>query len=148
MNYQNKTVVITGAAKGIGASCARLFYEAGANVASIDIANDESSVTSDRWLFINCNVSSETQVKEAFENINNHFGSVDILVNNAGIQRYGTVTETSGEDWDLVMNVNLKSLFLCSKYAIPFMLQRKKGDRKSTRLNSSHRALSRMPSSA
>jgi len=41
MNYQNKTVVITGAAKGIGASCARLFYEAGANVASIDIANDE-----------------------------------------------------------------------------------------------------------
>jgi len=66
-------------------------------------------------------------VKEAFENINNHFGSVDILVNNAGIQRYGTVTETSGEDWELVMNVNLKSLFLCSKYAIPFMLQKKKG---------------------
>ena len=127
MNYQNKTVVITGAAKGIGASCARLFYEAGANVASIDIANDESAITSNRWLFINCNVSSEIQVKEAFENINNHFGSVDILVNNAGIQRYGTVTETSGEDWDLVMNVNLKSLFLCSKYSIPFMLQKKKG---------------------
>ena len=127
MNYQNKTVVITGAAKGIGASCARLFYGAGANVASIDIANDESAIIGDRWQFINCDVSSETQVKEAFENINNHFGSVDILVNNAGIQRYGTVTETSGEDWDLVMNVNLKSLFLCSKYAIPFMLQKKKG---------------------
>jgi NAD(P)-dependent dehydrogenase (short-subunit alcohol dehydrogenase family) len=127
MNYQNKTVVITGAAKGIGASCARLFYEAGANVALIDIASDESAITSNRWLFINGNVSSETNVKEAFESINNHFDSVDILINNAGIQRYGTVTETSVDDWDLVMNVNLKSLFLCSKYAIPFMLRKKKG---------------------
>ena len=127
MNYQNKTVVVTGAAKGIGASCARLFYEANANVALIDIANDELAVTGDRSLYIKCNVSSEMQVKEAFEKIHHHFGSVDILVNNAGIQRYGTVTETSADEWDLVMNVNLKSLFLCSKYAIPFMLQKQKG---------------------
>lgn len=127
MNYQNKTIVITGAAKGIGASCARLFYEAGANVALIDIANDESAIVSKRWLFINCDISSEIQVKETFEKIQTHFSSVDILVNNAGIQRYGSVTETSADEWDLVMNVNLKSLFLCSKYAIPFMMQNKKG---------------------
>lgn len=127
MNYQNKTVVITGAAKGIGASTARLFFEAGANVALLDITKDESGICNDRWLFINCDISSEGQVKETFEKIQTHFGSVDILVNNAGIQRYGTVTETSSEEWDLVMNVNLKSLFLCSKYAIPFMLQNKKG---------------------
>ncbi len=127
MNYQNKTVVITGAAKGIGASCARLFFEAGANVALIDIAKDESGVANERWLFIKCDISSESEVKETFEQIHAHFGSVDILVNNAGIQRYGTVTETSGDEWDLVMNVNLKSLFLCSKYAIPFMLQNEKG---------------------
>ncbi|HIA80068.1 MAG TPA: SDR family oxidoreductase, partial [Candidatus Marinimicrobia bacterium] len=49
------------------------------------------------------------------------------LVNNAGIQRYSTVTETSEEEWDLVMNVNLKSAFLCSKYAIPMMVNNKKG---------------------
>lgn len=127
MNYQNKTVVVTGAAKGIGASCARLFYEANANVALIDIANDDLNVTDDRRLYLNCNVSSEMEVKEAFEKIHDHFGSVDILVNNAGIQRYGTVTETSADEWDLVMNVNLKSLFLCSKYAIPYMLQKQKG---------------------
>ncbi|MEP6926066.1 MAG: SDR family oxidoreductase [Ginsengibacter sp.] len=127
MNYQNKTVVITGGSKGIGASCARLFYEANANVALLDIANDKSTVIDHRWLNINCNVSLETEVKEAFENIQHHFGSIDILVNNAGIQRYGTVTETNVDEWDLVMNVNLKSLFLCSKYAIPFMLQKKKG---------------------
>ena len=51
------------------------------------------------------------------------FGSIDVLVNNAGIQRYGTVTETSEGEWDLVMNVNLKSAFLCSKYAIPHMIE-------------------------
>ena len=127
MNYQNKTVVVTGASKGIGASCARLYYEAGANVVLLDITNDESSVKDQRWLFINCNVSLEEQVKEAFEKTQQHFGPVDILINNAGIQRYGTVTETSADEWDLVMNVNLKSLFLCSKYAIPFMLQKHKG---------------------
>ncbi len=127
MDYRNKTVVITGAAKGIGASCARLFYEAGANVALMDIAKDESGITANRWLFINCDISSEIQIKEAFEKVWSQFDSVDILVNNAGIQRYGTVTETSGDEWDLVMNVNLKGLFLCSKYAIPFMLEKKKG---------------------
>lgn len=127
MEYQNKTVVITGAAKGIGASCARLFHEAGAKVALIDIAKDESGIMDDRWLFIKCDISSEMQIQEAFEKVRSKFESVDILVNNAGIQRYGTVTETSGDEWDLVMNVNLKSLFLCSKYAIPFMLEKKKG---------------------
>jgi NAD(P)-dependent dehydrogenase (short-subunit alcohol dehydrogenase family) len=127
MNYQNKTVVVTGGTKGIGAACAKIFYEANANVVRLDTANDESNINDRRWLYINCDVSSEMQVKEAFQKTNNHFGSVDILVNNAGIQRYGTVTETSVDDWDLVMNVNLKSLFLCSKYAIPLMLQEQKG---------------------
>ena len=50
-----------------------------------------------------------------------------MLVNNAGIQRYGTVTTTSSEEWDLVMNVNLKSAFLCSRYAIPSMLKKGRG---------------------
>ncbi len=127
MNYQNKTVVITGAAKGIGAACAKLFFEANAKVALLDIAIDESGVNDDRWLYINCNVAAAMEVKDAIEKINVKFGSVDFLVNNAGIQRYGNVTETSEEDWDLVMNVNLKSLYLCAKYAIPFMLENKKG---------------------
>jgi NAD(P)-dependent dehydrogenase (short-subunit alcohol dehydrogenase family) len=127
MNYQNKTVVVTGGIKGIGAACAKIFYEANANVALLDTANDKSNIKDNRWLYVNCDVSSETQVKKSFEQINDHFDSIDILINNAGIQRYGTVTETSVEDWDLVMNVNLKSLFLCSKYAIPFMVQKQKG---------------------
>jgi len=127
MNYQNKIVVITGAAKGIGAACAKLFFDVGANVALLDVADNVSQIRDKRWLNIHCDVSSEAQVKEAFEQVIQHFNSVDFLVNNAGIQRYGSVTETSADEWDLVMNVNLKSLFLCAKYAIPSMLENKKG---------------------
>ena len=127
MNYQDKTIVVTGAAKGIGAACAKLFYEAGANIAVLDITKEEAMVNNKRWLFIHCNVSVEAEVKAAFEQIIEQFSRVDILVNNAGIQRYGTVTDTSIEMWDEVMNVNLKSLFLCSKYAIPSMMQIKRG---------------------
>lgn len=128
MNYTNKTVVITGGAKGIGAATAQTFYNAGANVVVLDVStptfkNDDEK----RQLFLHCDVSNESEIQTAFENSFNHFGSIDFLVNNAGIQRYGTVTETSVADWDLVMNVNLKSLFLCSKYAIPFMQKNEKG---------------------
>lgn len=121
MNYQDKTVVITGGAKGIGAVTAKTFFDAGANVAVLDVAADTSNINDKRWLFLHCNVADETQVRSAFQNIIDQFNSIDFLVNNAGIQRYGTVTETTTDEWDLVMNINLKSFFLCSKYALPFM---------------------------
>jgi NAD(P)-dependent dehydrogenase (short-subunit alcohol dehydrogenase family) len=127
MSFHNKTVVITGASKGIGACCAKLFFDSGANVALLDITYDATLEKRDRWLPISCDVSSELAVKEACEQVYQYFGSLDLLINNAGIQRYGTVTETTSAEWDLVMNVNLKSLFLCSKYAIPFMLEKMKG---------------------
>ena len=126
MNYQHKTVVITGAAKGIGAACAHLFLDSGANVALLDLAFP-TQLSNVKSLSIVCDVSNEEQVKQAMEKIEDHFGSIDYLVNNAGIQRYGAVTETSSDEWDLVMNVNLKSIFLCAKYAIPSMVKNKKG---------------------
>lgn len=127
MDYHNKTVVITGAAKGIGAACTQIFFKAGANVVLLDLQESETNMTDEKWLSIRCNVSVEEEVSAAFEQIKKKFGGVDFLINNAGIQRYGTVTETSVEEWDEVMNVNLKSLFLCSKCAIPLMMQKKKG---------------------
>ena len=127
MDYKDKIIVVTGAAKGIGAACAKLFQESGARVALLDVSEGDSLTADDRGLYIQCNVSVESEVIAAFEQVRQQFGGVDILVNNAGIQRYGTVTETSAEAWDEVMNVNLKSLFLCAKYAIPSMLEKNKG---------------------
>jgi len=127
MEFDNKTVIVTGGAKGIGAACAKLFFDLGANVALIDLSSDVSGISDKRWFYLKADVSVEKEVIEAFQQIIKKFGRIDFLVNNAGIQRYGTVTETSSEEWDLVMNVNLKSLFLCSKYAIPYMLENKKG---------------------
>ena len=126
MNYHLKTVVITGAAKGIGSSCAKVFLDAGANVALLDIDSITSSADPKSFSII-CDVSDEEQVNTAMNNINYHFGSIDYLINNVGIQRYGSVTETTSSEWDLVMNINLRSFFLCSKYAIPHMLRRNTG---------------------
>lgn len=127
MNYQNKTVIITGAANGIGAACAKFFFEAGANTALLDIADNPFSINDERWYYQQCNVANENEVKNAVENIYKKFERIDFLINNAGIQRYGSVTETSVEEWDEVMNVNLKSLFICSKYTIPFMQKNSSG---------------------
>ncbi len=121
MEFQNKTVVVTGGGKGIGAACAKVFLDAGANVVVLDKDGDESGITDERWLVLQCDVSIDTQVIEAAEKVWQRFNSVHYLVNNAGIQRYGTVVDTTADEWDKVMNVNLKSYFLCSKYFIPLM---------------------------
>jgi NAD(P)-dependent dehydrogenase (short-subunit alcohol dehydrogenase family) len=73
----------------------------------------------DRAFFIRCDVSRNDEVQRAFERARVVFEPPDILVNNAGIQHYGTVTSTPEEEWDRVMAVNLKSAYLCAKYALP-----------------------------
>ncbi|HJN69183.1 MAG: SDR family oxidoreductase [Candidatus Marinimicrobia bacterium] len=130
MSFENVKVVVTGGAKGIGGACVKAFMEGGAKVCILDIdqAGQEFADTlGDNTFFIHCDVSKEDEVKTAFKKIEKKLGAVEVLVNNAGIQRYSTVTETTEEEWDLIMNVNLKSAFLCSKYAIPMMLKKKKG---------------------
>ena len=74
--------------------------------------------------FFPVDVSSAVQVEQLIPPIVSELGGIDILVNNAGIQRYGSVTTLSEAEWDEVMNVNLKSAFLVSKYAIPEMIKR------------------------
>lgn len=121
MDFKNKTVVVTGAGKGIGAACAKIFFDAGANVALLDRDEDDKNIIDKRWYALKCNVAKEAEVKTASEIVFANFGAIHYLVNNAGIQRYGTVTETTSDIWDEVMNVNLKSYFLCSKYFIPYI---------------------------
>lgn len=131
MSFKNKTVVITGGAKGIGAACTTVFYGEGANVAILDIDEKTGAKFAEelgeRALFVKCDISNEKQVQNAVETVIDRFGSLNFLVNNAGILKYYTVTETSEEDWDSVINTNLKGAFLCSKHCIPHMLESGEG---------------------
>lgn len=127
MSFKNKNVVVTGAAKGIGAACVNAFLAEGANVAMLDLSYKDPVKREGNKLFLHCDVSNQKQVMDCMSKIKAELGLIDVLVNNAGIQRYGTVTDTSVEQWDEVMNVNLKSLFLCSKYALPYMLEKGSG---------------------
>jgi NAD(P)-dependent dehydrogenase (short-subunit alcohol dehydrogenase family) len=131
MLFSNKTVVITGGAKGIGAGCARIFYREGANVILLDVDEQAGSQYSrelgSRSLFIKCDVSKEPQVRQAMQDTVDRCSGIEVLVNNAGRQIYNTVTETSQQDWDTLLDVNLKGAFLCAKYAIPYMQEKGKG---------------------
>ena len=125
-----KSAIITGGAKGIGWAACQALYRDGFQIAILDwdkSGEERAKELGDDSLYIFCDVSKEIQIEEAIRQVREKFGSIDILVNNAGIQRYSTVTETSEEEWDLVMNVNLKSAFLCAKHVIPVMQQKGSG---------------------
>lgn len=125
MSFKNKTVVVTGGAKGIGEGCARIFHRENANVVILDVDKDAGAALGkklgDRNLFIECDISKENQVEAAMKSAAEAFGGIDVLVNNAGIMKYASVTDTTEELWDAIMNVNLKGAFLCAKHAIPYM---------------------------
>lgn len=121
MKFKNKSVIITGAARGIGLACAEAFLSEGAKVALLDLAFPDTVKSNENIVQLVCDVTSKEEVKQAMYSVYEKFESLDYLINNAGIQRYGTVTDTSEEEWDEIIAVNLKSQFLCSKYAIPYM---------------------------
>jgi NAD(P)-dependent dehydrogenase (short-subunit alcohol dehydrogenase family) len=130
MRFDNRIAVVTGGAKGIGGATAREFLRDGAAVAVLDVDErvpEYIDANSGRALYLATDVSRENEVRESIQTAAARFGGIDYLVNCAGIQRYNSVTETSESEWDLVMNVNLKSAFLCAKHAIPHMKARGKG---------------------
>lgn len=128
---KKKHVIITGGAKGIGAATVRIFHKNNYNVTFLDVDEKNGQALQseqvDGCLFISCDVSLTNAVKEAIHQAIGEFGEVDILVNNAGINPYGTVTETSDELWDSVMNINLKSHFICARECIPSMQRNGRG---------------------
>jgi len=126
----NKAALITGGASGIGRATAVLFAQEGAAVAIADVnvelgqsAAAEITAGGGRAIFIPCNVTRSEDCRNAVEKTVAAFGGLNILFNNAGIIRRADVLTTTEEEWDLVMAVNVKSVFLMSKYAIPYMEQ-------------------------
>jgi len=123
-----KRVLISGGASGIGQATALLFAQQGARVAIVDLNQEAGQAVARRIeaeggqaIFIHCDVTQKVECQQAIEQIAAQWGGIDILFNNAGIIRRADVTETSEEEWDLVMGVNLKSVFMLSKYTIPYM---------------------------
>lgn len=124
-DFNGKHIVVTGGAKGIGAAAVEVFLREGGKVSVLDLEHGTSS--NENVAYHLCDVAKGDQIERAMNASIAQFGEVSVLVNNAGINRYATLTETTEELWDTVMNVNLKSAFLASKLAIPSMLNLGKG---------------------
>jgi NAD(P)-dependent dehydrogenase (short-subunit alcohol dehydrogenase family) len=128
MRLENKVAIVTGAGKGIGWGIAKVFSQEGAKVVIVDWdekagekSAEEIRQSGGDALFVNCDVSNEEQVKAMVQATLDKYGRIDVLVNNAGIGVYKPLLEATSDDWDHCLAVNLKGVFLCSKYAIPHM---------------------------
>lgn len=131
MRLKGKVALITGAGSGIGRATAILFANEGAKVAVSDLVTPKGEETVTRItesngeaIFVRADVSKSYDVKKMVNTVLENYGKIDIVFNNAGISPVGTVVDTSEELWDKVMNINLKGIFLVSKYAIPVMEKR------------------------
>lgn len=131
IDFTSKVVIVTGGASGIGLACCQEFAARGGAVAMVDRdarlgeGNTKAiQAGGGRAEFFRADVSRPEEVEKLIGQIAARLGGVDVLVNNAGIQRYGTVTTLSEQEWDEVLNINLKSAFLMAKYSIPEMVKR------------------------
>jgi NAD(P)-dependent dehydrogenase (short-subunit alcohol dehydrogenase family) len=113
-----KVALVTGASRGIGAAIAERFAQEGVRVVGVSRAPFDSDLDID---FARADVSSPAEVNQLVEDVVQGHGRLDVLVNNAAIEHEGTVVDTTPEEWDRVMAVNLRSVFLCAKYAIPHL---------------------------
>ncbi len=126
MKLKDKVAIVTGAGKGIGQGIARVFVKYGAKVVVADWDEEAGAKTAEELrqaggdaIFVKADVSNEDQVKALIQATVDKYGRIDILVNNAGIGVYTPVLETSLEQWNRCLAVNLTGVFLCSKYALP-----------------------------
>jgi NAD(P)-dependent dehydrogenase (short-subunit alcohol dehydrogenase family) len=110
-SLKGKVAVVTGGAAGIGAATVRLMERAGAIAVSLDIATG-------------CDVTDEQAVVRAFGDLEKQRGGIDILVNSAGRAVRKAATELTGEEWDQVLDLNLKATFICARSAMPYMKKR------------------------
>lgn len=132
---EGKVAVVTGAARGIGRAVALYFAENGADIAFTDLAVDDNAKATEeaiKNLGVRCkayasNAADFNQTHEVVEEIMRDFGRIDVLVNNAGITRDGLMLKMDEKQWDMVLNVNLKSAFNFIHAVTPVMMRQKGG---------------------
>ena len=132
---QGKVALVTGASRGIGLAIARRLGSAGARIVVMDMAFREGPESVIKALkevgaeatTHEANVTDGKQVEALFKSVEEKWGGVDILVNNAGITRDGLLMRMTDEQWDAVLNVNLKGAFLCTRAAIRGMMRKRWG---------------------
>lgn len=134
-DLSGKTAMVTGSGRGIGRAVAEALAYAGANVALVarteneikQAAEEISQATGRQTLPVICDVTDQASVDVAVEHTIEQFGKIDILINNAGTTVRDTALDLSAEQWDKVMNVNVKGVFLMSQAAGKHMVERKYG---------------------
>lgn len=136
MNYDmtDKVTVITGSARGIGFALATAFGAAGAKVMVIDLAPEavDAAVQKLRdlghqaWGYVG-NVTDSAMMEELFARVVAEHGSLDVLINNAGVTRDNLMLRMKEEEWQLVMDINLKGSFICTQKAFKHMMKARKG---------------------
>jgi NAD(P)-dependent dehydrogenase (short-subunit alcohol dehydrogenase family) len=131
VRFEDKVVVVTGAGSGIGRACAASFAAEGAKIVVVDVnpsaaeaVVEQIEAAGGQAVAVVADVSKAADAQKIAQEAAARFGGIDCLVNNAGIQTYGTVVDTDEETWDRTLNINLKGVFLVSKYCIPEIAKR------------------------
>jgi NAD(P)-dependent dehydrogenase (short-subunit alcohol dehydrogenase family) len=130
LSLEGKIAMVTGAASGIGRGIAFRVAEMGGALVLLDIDQERGRATSEtittlggKSLFLHCDVQSAENCKRAVEQTIKHFGRIDILCNNAGVAIRKSVVDLREDEWDLAVDVTLKSVYLLSREAIPHMIR-------------------------
>jgi len=131
---QQRIALVTGAGQGIGAAIARHLGLSGCKLVLVDINQDHLSQLSTQLnnegienLTVTLDVTNKDAIKKSFEKVIEQYGTIDVLVNNAGIIRDGFVSNITEDDWDKVLDVNLKAAFLCCQAVFPVMKEKQYG---------------------
>ena len=133
LSLEGRTAIVTGGARGIGKAIVKTLAARGANIAVVDLrmelaeetANEITTKLGVEAIAIEADVSNQESVKAMVKSAVDKFGKIDILVNNAGITRDGLIMRMKEEDWDMVLNINLKGAFNCAQaLARPMMKAR------------------------
>ncbi|WP_261134268.1 SDR family NAD(P)-dependent oxidoreductase [Bacillus sp. Marseille-Q3570] len=134
MSFKNKVVIVTGAANGIGKSIAKEYAGNGAKVVLADLDEtqgkrviDEITMQGSEAYFLKTDVRNETDIISLINQTKSEVGPIDILINNAGISEFKSPYELTVDEWDNIINTNLRSVFLCSREAAKHMRQNEEG---------------------